>query len=147
MVRTFLVTLIVLLGWLVAADVAGVGACLILDIAPLRHGSGGISYAIWFALGVFAGFLAFGTAGAFVSPAGDETWMERPGARAIGNRVLVSSLVILLALCAFFYWLYWSRGVAGDYFVPDSAPHTATFVIAVVTGMLFGRSLTAPKSR
>jgi len=96
-------------------------------------------------LGVFSGFLALGMAGAWASPTGDESWMDRPGARPLANRVLGSSLVILAGLCAFFYWLWWSRGVSGEYYVPDSAPHTIVFVIAIVTAMLFGRQIAAKR--
>jgi hypothetical protein len=143
-IQTFLKTLVVLLAYLVAADIVGVVACLVLDVAPLRYGSAMLPYAIWFGLGVFAGFLAFATAGGWASPGGEGDWMERPGGLATGNRVLASSLVIALALAACFHWLYWSRGVAGDYFVPDSAPHTILFLVSAIGAMLAARATLKP---
>lgn len=146
MLQTFLKTAAVLVGYLIAADVIGVVACVIFDVAPLRYDSGGLPYAIWFVLGVFTGFLVLGTAGALASAGGDESWMDRPGSKTTANRVLASSLLILLVLCCFFYRIYWSQGVAGEYFVPDSAPHTITFVISIMGAMLIGRSLTTAKT-
>ena len=147
MIRTFLKTFVVFVAYLVAADIVGVVACLILDVAPLRYGSAMLPYAIWFVLGVFAGFLAFATAGGWASPGGDENWMERPGGLATGNCVLASGLVVALALAACFHWLYWSRGVADDYFVPDSAPHTILFLVSAVGAMLVARATLTPKPK
>jgi hypothetical protein len=144
MIRTFLKTLVVLVAYLVAADILGVIACVIFDIAPIRGNSGALPYAIWFVLGVFVGFIALGTAGAWAADAGEQDWMERPGGLAVGNRVLASSLVILLGLGAFFWWLYWSRGVAGEFFVPDSMPHTIVFFVSALGAMLVARSTLRP---
>ncbi|MEA3031895.1 MAG: hypothetical protein QOG13_3220 [Sphingomonadales bacterium] len=146
MIQTFLKTLVVLVAWLVALDIVGVIACVIFDVVPLRGSSGALPYAIWFVLGVFAGFLAFATAGAWAAEAGEQDWMERPGGMAVGNRVLVSSLVVLLGLAALFWWLYWSRGVAGEYFVPDSMPHTIVYFVSAFGAMLVGRSTLRAKA-
>jgi hypothetical protein len=146
MIQAFLKTLVVLVAYLVAADILGVIACVIFDVAPIRGNSGALPYAIWFVLGVFVGFIALGTAGAWAADAGEQDWMERPGGLAVGNRVLASSLVILLGLGAFFWWLYWSRGVAGEFFVPDSMPHTIVFFVSVLGAMLVARSTLRPKA-
>lgn len=155
MVRTFPKVLVVLLGYLIVADIIGVVVCTVFDIAPLRYKSGLLAYAIWFVLGVFTGLLAYNMAGAWASPAPEQEqpekpekpeqdWTTRPDAMRIGSRVLWTSIVILAALGAFFHWLYWSRGVAGEYFVPDSAPHTILFFASVVGGMLVGRLALMP---
>jgi hypothetical protein len=146
LIRTFLKTLVVLVAWLVALDIVGVIACVLFDVVPLRGSSAALPYAIWFVLGVFAGFLVFATAGAWAAEAGEQDWMERPGGMAVGNRVLISSLLILVGLAAFFWWLYWSRGVAGEYFVPDSMPHTIVYFLSAFGAMLVGRSTLRPKT-
>jgi hypothetical protein len=147
MIWTFLKTVAAFLVCLVVADVIGVVVCVVLDVAPLRYGSALLPYAIWLVLGAFAGFIAFGFAGAWSSAGGNEKWMERPDALRIGNRVFLSSLIVVLALSGVFYWLHWSRGVVGEYFVPDSLPHTLTFLIAALIAMLAARSALGPGAR
>jgi hypothetical protein len=142
--RTFAKTLAAFLICLVVADVIGAVVCVVIDVAPLRYGSAMLPYAIWLVLGAFAGFVAFGIAGGWASPGSDENWIEKPGALAIGNRVLLFSLAIALALAGYFYWVYWSRGVAGEYFVPESAPHTIVFLAAALIAMLAARSTLKP---
>lgn len=146
MIPAFLKTLVVLVAYLVALDIVGVIACVLFDVVPLRGSSAALPYAIWFVLGVFAGFLAFATAGDWASEKGEQDWMARPGGMAVGNRVLVSSLVVLIGLSAFFWWLYWSRGVAGEYFVPDSMPHTIVYFVFALGAMLVGRATLRPKT-
>jgi hypothetical protein len=140
----FLKTVAALLVCLVAADLVGVVVCVVIDVAPLRYGSAALPYAIWLVLGAFAGFIAFGFAGAWASASGNEKWVDEPGAPRIGNHVLLASLIVMLALCGLFYWLYWSRGVVGEYFVPDSLPHTLTFLLAALGAMLAARSALHP---
>lgn len=145
MIQAFLKTLVVLVAWLVALDIVGVIACMIFDVVPLRGSSGALPYAIWFVLGAFAGFLAFATAGGWAAEAGEQDWMERPGGMAVGNRVLLSSLVILLGLAALFWRLYWSRGVAGEYFVPDSMPHSLTYFLSALAVFVAAPFILKPK--
>ena len=125
--------------WLVAADIGGVLACLILDITPLRYGSGALPYAIWFVLGIFTGLIAFGTAAEAAAGDGNEDWGRRAGAGRIANIVIAAGAVLLLGLGLLFYAIWWSQGARGEYFVPDSAPHTITFFVSVLAGMLIGR--------
>jgi hypothetical protein len=137
----------ILLAYLVVADIIGVIVCTLFDIAPLRHKSGLLAYAVWLVLGVFAGLLAYNTAGGLTAPkseTADEDWTTRPDALRVGSLVLWASAAILIALAGFFYWLYWSRGVAGEYFVPDSASHTLLFLVSVIGGMLIGRLALMP---
>ena len=136
---TILKTLAVLIVYLIAADIIGVIACFLFDIAPLRYDSGALPYAIWFVLGVFTGFIALGAAGDWASAEGKGEWDSRPGAARTANIVVATSFAVLLALAAFFNHIYWSRGVAGEYFVPDSAPHTITFFVSILLAMLIGR--------
>jgi hypothetical protein len=132
-------TLALMLFWLVLADVAGVLVCFVLDVAPLRYDSGALPYAIWFVLGAFTGFIAFGTAGEQTAPAGEGEWGTRQGARRSANIVVATGFALLPALGVLFNHLWWSRGVNGEYFVPDSAPHTITFFVAILLAMLIGR--------
>ncbi|HEV7658649.1 MAG TPA: hypothetical protein VGO55_02265 [Allosphingosinicella sp.] len=144
MIGTFLKTVVAFLICLVVADLIGVVVCVVIDVAPLRHGSAILPYAIWLVLGAFAGFVAFGFAGAWASASGNEKWVDEPAAPRIGNIVLLSSLVVVLALCATFYWLHWSRGVVGEYFVPDSMGHTLIYLLAALGAMLAARSALKP---
>ena len=132
-------SLAILLFWLVAADLAGVVACLVFDIAPLRYDSGALPYAIWFVLGVFTGLVALGSAAEAASGEGQEDWGRRPGAARIANIVFAAGAALLLGLGLVFNAIWWSQGVNGEYFVPDSAPHTITFFVSVLAGMLLAR--------
>ena len=144
MIGTVLKTVVAFLVCLLVADVIGVVVCVVIDVAPLRHGSAILPYAIWLVLGAFAGFVAFGFAGAWASASGNEKWVDEPAAPRIGNIILLSSLAVALALCGIFYWLNWSRGVVGEYFVPESMPHTLTFLLAALGAMLAARSALKP---
>ncbi|HVQ08062.1 MAG TPA: hypothetical protein VMS43_06465 [Allosphingosinicella sp.] len=144
MIGIFLKTVIAFFLCLVVADVIGVVVCVVIDVAPLRYGSAALPYAIWLVLGAFAGFVAFGFAGAWASASGNEKWVDEPAAPRIGNIVLLSSLILVLALCGIFYWLNWSRGVVGEYFVPESMPHTLTYLLAALGAMLAARSALKP---
>ena len=143
---TVLKSLVTLLICLVVADVIGVVACTLFDITPLRGSSAGLPYAIWVVLGVFAGMIHLGIAGAWASPPTEGDWTSLPGAERTAALILWSSIAILAGLAGFFYWLYWSRGVAGEYYVPDSMPHSITFFLAVTGGMWIGRLAMAPKA-
>jgi sterol desaturase/sphingolipid hydroxylase (fatty acid hydroxylase superfamily) len=136
-----------LLGYLIVADIIGVVICTLFDIAPLRYKSGMLAYAIWLVLGVFAGLLAYNMAGALTAPkaeGGEQEWTTRDDAARIGSLVLWTSTVVLVALSGLFHWLYWSRGVAGEYFVPDSASHTIVFFVSVLGGMHVARLALMP---
>jgi hypothetical protein len=137
--RIMLKTLIVLGFHLVAANLIGVIACLLFDVAPLRFDSGALPYAIWTVLGIFTGFIVFGAAGEWAAPEGKGEWSGRPGAARTGNLVLATGLAGMAGLGLLFNGLWWSRGVHGEYFVPDSAPHTITFFGSTALAMLIGR--------
>ena len=149
--RTFLKVVVILLGFLVVADVIGVVVCTLIDVAPLRHKSSVLPYAIWLVLGTFTGMFAYSAAGAWASAkaegaaaTADPDWSARSGARRIGSQIVAASALILAALAALFWKLYWSRNVAGEYFVPDSAPHSILFFLSVFGGMLVARTALMP---
>ena len=144
MARIFPRVLAILLICLVVADVIGVVICTLLDVAPLRHKSALLPFAIWFVLGVFTGLIAYNASGAWASPKSETDWTNLPGAAAIGNRIVGASAVIVLILAALFHYLFWARGVAGEYFVPDSAPHTLVFLASTLGAMLVGRFALMP---
>jgi hypothetical protein len=149
--RTFLKVVVILPVFLVVADIIGVIVCTLLDVAPLRYKSSLLPYAIWLVLGIFTGLIAYNAAGAWASTkaegeaeGADLDWSARPGARRIGSRIVAAGALILAALAALFWYLYWSRNVAGEYFVPDSAPHSILFFLAVFGGMLVARTALMP---
>lgn len=131
----------ILLFWLVLAVIAGVVACLLFDVAPLRRKSDALPYAIWFVIGAFTGIFAFSGAAESLSGEGKGEWGTRPGARRIANLILATSLASLVGLGLFFHAIWWSQGVDGEFFVPDSAPHTIIFFVTVFLTMLLGRHL------
>jgi hypothetical protein len=149
MIGTALKSLAALLGFLVAADIVGVVIGTILDILPLRGVSGLLFYAIWLVLGIFCGLLAYNVAGAWATPkaggkAGAEDWTGLPDARRIGSVILVVGILTVAALIAFFYQIYWSQGVAGEYYVPDSMSHSLTFFLSVLAGIVLARTALMP---
>lgn len=136
-----------ILGCLIVADVVGVIACLVIDVAPLRFKSAPLPYVIWFVLGVFTGLFAYNAAGSWISPDATGDWSEKPGAPRRGTLIVAVGAVVLIALGLLFHMLYWRRGVAGEYFVPDSAPHTIVFFASVGLSMLFFRWALMPQPR
>lgn len=145
---TFLKTAAILLLCLMLADLVGVIACLVFDVAPLRGNSAALPYAIWFVLGIFTGVIAFNGAGASIAGGGDGDWSTRPDARRIATGVTVSGAIVLAALCLLFDRLFWGRGVLGALYVPDSLPHTLTFFGAVLGAMALARfALTTTSAR
>ena len=127
-------------------DVVGVVACTIFDIAPIRGNSAALPYAVWFVIGVFAGFIALYGAGSWISGKG-EKWDSGPEASALTTRIFLSAVVTAIAIGTFFWWLYWSRGVDGEYYVPDSAPHTIVYLVSALGAMWFGRLALKPSPK
>jgi hypothetical protein len=98
-------------------------------------------------IGGFCGLYAYDFAGGWASPkapAGAPDWSARPGAGGIGTGVLVTSLVVIAALAFLFYRLFWRQGLAGDDYVPDSAPHSLVFFVAVAGAMIAARFMLMP---
>lgn len=124
---------------LVVTDVIGVVACTLFDILPSRSDSTALPYAIWFVLGAFAGFIALFSVVGMDGVGGATAETKRAGLIAVAT-----GTAILLALGLFFYRIYWSQGVAGEYYVPDSASHTITFFVAVFGAMLIGWGAATP---
>lgn len=132
-------TVLVALGCLVAADIAGALACTLFDVLPLRAASPALAYVIWLVFGAFCGLFTYNWAGAWSSPKGQGDWSARPGARRIGAGVLMAGAVVIASLACLFYVAYWRGGAAGGYYVPDSEPHSLVFLAAAVGAMAAGR--------
>ena len=146
MIGAFLKTAAVYIACLVAGDVVGVIAATIFDIAPIRGSSAALPYAIWFVLGVFVGFIALFGAGSWISGKG-ETWSDGPEGVALATRIFLFALGVSVAISVFFWWLYWSRGVNGEYYVPDSAPHTIVYLVSALGAMWLGRLALKPSPK
>ena len=146
MIGLFLKTALVFIFCLGVGDVVGVVACTIFDIAPIRGYSAALPYAIWVVLGVFVGLGAMGGAGIWISDKG-ENWDSGAEGAALSIRIFLCALIVAVAIGAFFWWLYWSRGVAGEYYVPDSGPHTITYLAAALGGMWLGRLALKPSPK
>ena len=142
-------SVLVVLGCLVAADIAGAIAVTIFDILPLKFASAAVAYAIWLVLGGFCGLFAYNTAGDWASPkgeAGAPDWSARPGAGGIGTGVLITSVAIVAALAVLFYFIAWSHGAVAsdDDYVPDSLPHSIVFFVAVTGALIAARFVLMP---
>ncbi len=131
--------------WLVVFDVVGVVACLVLDVAPLRHNSSALPYTIWFVLGIFCGLMCYHAAGYFMGKADDTDWYERMGASRTGAYIIGLTATLLSLLSAIFYALWWRHPMVGEFFVPDSASTTLTFFMTILLSMAFFRHTFAPE--
>ena len=128
---------------LAVIDVIGVLACMWFDIKPFGGNSAALPYAIWFVGGVFAGVFTMIWAGNWIS--GNEGWMDRPEAPGIAARVLATCAIILGGLSFFFWRIYWSQGVVGEYFVPDSMPHSLTYFLSALAVLVAAPFVLKPK--
>lgn len=146
MIGGFLKTALVFILCLAIGDVVGVVACTIFDIAPIRGNSAALPYAIWFVLGVFAGFIALFGAGSWISGKG-ENWDSGPEGASLATRIFLFALVTAIAVGALFWWLEWSRGVDGEYYVPDSAPHTIVYLVSALGAIWIGRVALKPSPK
>jgi hypothetical protein len=145
-IGTVLKTAIAFLVCLTLGDVVGVVACTIFDIAPIRGNSAALPYAIWFVLGVFVGFITAFAAGSWIAGK-DDKWDEGPRADSIATGIFLSSLAVSVLLCVLFWKLYWSQGVAGEYYVPDSRSHSITYLVAALAGMGLVRLVSKPQAK
>ena len=146
MIGTFLKTAIVFLVCLALGDLVGVVACTIFDIAPIRGNSAALPYAIWFVLGIFVGLITAFAAGAWIAGK-DDKWDEGPRAAGIATGIFLSSLAVSVALCVLFWKLYWSQGVEGEYYVPDSQSHSLTYLVAALSGIWLVRLVSKPQAK
>ena len=143
-------TVVVLLVCLVAADIVGAISCTLFDVLLFRGDSPALPYAIWLVLGIFCGLIAFNAAGAWSSRGvvtGKEDWTAMPGAAGIGTAVLSTSVAVIVGLSGLFYWLIWSRDVEGEYYVPDSEPHSIVFFVCVLAAIAGCRFMLTPKPK
>jgi len=142
-----------LLGYMVVADIAGVIVGTVLDILPLRAVSPALFYAIWLVLGVCCGLFAYNLAGMWSSSgrwpsdakSTDEDWTARSDARRTGNVILATCISLLAVLTLYFYRFWWSQGVNGEYYVPDSMTHTIVFLLSVLAGLVLARTMLMPE--
>jgi hypothetical protein len=140
MLGMFWKTPLVALVCLVIADIIGVLGCTFFDVMDFTGNSPALPYAIWFVLGVFCGLFIYLFAGAWVSPTvGKEAWTKLPSAGRIGTGILIVTGLLLAGLSYLFYAIQWSRGVEGEYYVPDSEPHSIVFFVSVLAGIALFR--------
>lgn len=137
-------TAAVLIVCLIVADVAGAIVCTLFDIAPIRAKSAVLPYAIWLVLGIFCGLSAYQGAGAWALADRQGEWTDHPEAFRAGNMIVATGAAILAALLILFRRIYWTAGVAGEYYVPDSAPHSILFALSVLAAMAGAHFLLLP---
>jgi hypothetical protein len=136
MLGLILKTLVVAVICLVVADIIGALGCTFFDVLLFTGNSPALPYAIWFVLGVFCGIFIFFFAGGLASPTpAKQDWTKAPDARRIGIGMLIVTGLLLAGLSYLFYTIQWSRGVEGEYYVPDSEPHSIVFFLSVLAGM------------
>lgn len=146
MIATFLKTALAFLVCLALGDLVGVVACTIFDIAPIRGNSAALPYAIWFVLGVFVGFITAFAAGTWIAGK-DDKWDEGPRAAGIATSIFLSALAVSVVLCVLLWKLYWSQGVEGEYYVPDSQSHSLTYLVAALGGIWLVRLVSKPQAK
>lgn len=142
---------VALVVWLVLTDIAGVVLLTVIDVLPLRFKSAALAYVVWLVFGVFCGLFAFNTGGRWALPLdyddnGANDWTGQPGAAWVGNVNVAVSVLVLAGLSVLFHRLYWSKGVAGEYYVPDSQWHTVVFFVSVLAGIFLARWTLMPKA-
>lgn len=142
-------TAAVLLGLLAVTIVIGVVVCTVFDIAPLRARSAVLPYAIWLVLGIFCGLFVYNGAGGWVleAPGEGTDWTGNPAARQTGRVIVGISGAIIGALAFGAYTVFWSQGVNGEFFVPDSAPHSIVFFSAVFAAIAGTHHLLMPEQK
>ena len=129
---------------LVIGDVAGIIVLTIGDIVGLAFPA--LTYVVWFVLGVFVGLLSYNLAGAWCAwPARQGVdWTALPMAKRTGSTIVAVQIALILGFCWWFDLLYWSQGVVGDYYVPDSMPHSLTYFLAAVGAIVLARFMLMP---
>jgi len=123
-------------GGLIAALIAGLVVCFLMDIAWSR-GKPGYAYIVWVLVPAIAGFLGMSSAGewAVKPPPGKSSWIYRTDALRVGSLLLLGGLIatgLLYLLCAKLGWSY----DEDDFWVPSSKPHTIAFFIGGAVGMI-----------
>lgn len=146
MIGAFLKTAVAFLVCLAIGDLVGVIACSILDIAPIRGKSAALPYAVWLVDGVFVGLITAFAAGTWIAGK-DDTWDEGPRAAGIATGIFLSALAVAVGLSIFFWKIYWSQGVEGEYYVPDSQSHSLTYLVAALAGMWLVRLVSKPQPK
>ncbi|QDZ07605.1 hypothetical protein FPZ24_08975 [Sphingomonas panacisoli] len=145
MANVILKSALVLIGCLIAGDIAGVLFLVFVEVLPFELFSTPLTYVVWFVFGIFVGLSAYGVAGEWSSPKRDGgDWFALPQAKQTGWVIVATQTVVLVALGYAFHRLYWSQGVAGEYYVPDSAPHSITYAVAVLGAVIAARSMFTP---
>jgi hypothetical protein len=71
-------------------------------------------------------------------------WTGHVEAFRAGNGIIVTGAVLLAAQLFLFRQLYWTAGVSGEYYVPDSAPHSILFALSVLGAMAGSHFLLLP---
>jgi hypothetical protein len=127
--------------WWIAAVVAGVGACFVMDVLPGRNDSPALVYVIWLVLGMFAGLIHFGTAMSTIKGKdGPTDWASREEGLKFGRRILGITAAYLTLIAALSYPLFWSGGSSGEWLflvVPDHMGASLTFFFAMMAGAAF----------
>ena len=131
---------------IVLADLVGVFVSFVLDVAPMRHKSAGLGYAIWLVLGIFAGLVYGGAAVSLASGRDpDVVWTDHPRARSIARTIQVVTAVLLVALAALFWVLFWGSSTATEWaVVPDHMATTLVFFVAFMGGAMLGSTSMVP---
>jgi hypothetical protein len=144
MTQKIILTLVILLIFLVAADLLGVGVCLVGACGFLPGWSKGAAYTLWFVFGVFIGLIQYFTT-AEDKPATETQAEPGPPTKWSFLLAFIVTVAALGALTWLFYQTGWRRGVdSEDMYVPDSMSATLTLFISILVMMLFSMWLGIP---
>jgi len=144
MIQKILLPLVLLMIFLVGADLLGVGVCLVGACGFIPGWSKGAAYTLWFVCGVFVGLFQY-FAAAEDKPAAEPPAKSSPPSKWNFLLVFIVTAAALGALTWLFYQTGWRRGVdSEDIYVPDSMSATLTLFISILTMMLFSMWLGIP---
>lgn len=147
LVRRVGLTALSLVLYLVGADLVGVAACFVLDVAPIRGKSPALGYTIWAVLGIFVGMIHYGSAAASASGRDvEQAAPSRAEARSAERLVVAVTAALLAGLTALFWRLFWEGSVDADFaVVPDHRPTTLVFFAAIMAATAFSHHLFMPQ--
>lgn len=123
-------------GWTIVFMIGCVFVLLWMDVRSGRFVSDALPYVVYFVAGIFCAIAIASSAGEFMrSRSGESFWMDDPDAHQIATRIALidGGLTLLWALLYLVTSFGWN--VANpEVFVPDSAPHSLTFLVAMLGG-------------
>lgn len=136
--------ILAIVSYVVVSVIAGVVACSIFDILPLRGISVPLFYTVWLVAGVFCGLLGYNSAGGILSPKTDQDWSASAGSGKYGLAVIVLAGIVVAALWIVCVKFAWTGAGADDHYVPDNQAMSITYFVGMLGAMIGGHAFLRP---